>query len=215
MKSMDLLFKQVSTHFCIHSTQWIIQQVNISILIHCSKTHRVTGMQQNTRKQLLHILSYQQIYASLHIKTLFPFHILYTLQNVITSCSPLNIFMHIPKYTYIIYLLFVFVLLNIIDLLYLVLLNLYKKTLDNGKIDLSRFKSYLARLTLAFCPPLRVAPRSPITVRSPSGSSSMSFIQHRKNYSISTLQLSIQQILNSTNVFNINNKTCFGQQIGI
>jgi hypothetical protein len=37
--------------------------------------------------------------------------------------------------------------------------------------------SYRARFTLAFCPPLRVAPLSPITVRSPSGSSSMSWTQ--------------------------------------
>ncbi len=107
---------------------------------------------------------------------------------------------------------FVFLLLKIIDLLYLVLLNLYKKHWKMEKWTL-RFKSlgYLARLTLAFCPPLRVAPLSPITVRSPSGSSSMSFIQHRQNYSISTLQLSIQQILENASWFpkNIKQHKCF------
>lgn len=36
---------------------------------------------------------------------------------------------------------------------------------------------YLARLTRAFCPPLSVAPRSPITVRSPSSKSSKSYIE--------------------------------------
>ena len=44
--------------------------------------------------------------------------------------------------------------------------------------------SDLARLTRAFCPPLSVAPRSPIIVRSPSGSSSRS-CPHRCNNVIS------------------------------